>query len=134
TTMSNGSKRRTSEAAIRLLVGLVRPFGEGGERIVRLVYGRLVQQHARVGDAIAQRVAGLEAELLAHLTWDHGLAFDRNLGERGGRSGLSVHAIQDSLPSYVLQWRRSFLPPAASADEQPSIAQANSSQDLFWMF
>src|SRR5438874_7970810 len=101
TTTSNGSKRVSSEAAISLLVGRVRPLGERGEGIVRFARGRLVEQNSRVGDAIAQRVAGLESEPLAHLARDHGLAFDRDLRKDRRRAGRAVHGPICSLPSYV---------------------------------
>src|SRR5258705_9407978 len=73
-----------------LLVRLGCPFRKRCERIVA-GFGRLVEQDAVVGYAIAQGIARLKLQSFAHLTRNHGLALDRDLRERGGLARDAVN-------------------------------------------
>jgi len=92
----------SSETAKSLFVRLIGPFAKGRERIVRRVRRRLVEQDATFRHPIAERIPRFQAKALAHLARDDGLAFDRNLGERGLWARLALHRVATACPQTLM--------------------------------
>jgi len=88
-----GHDEKRSEVAVSPLVGLVRPFGEGCERIVRFVGRRLVDQDGAVRHSIAGRMSGRQPDKFALRARNYG--FPRRHARPYAEGGGALQSCRD---------------------------------------
>lgn len=87
----NDERTYELQSAISLLVCLGFPFGKQCKRVTGP--DSLVEQDAILGQPIAQGVAGLQLQPLAHCARNRGPAFGRDLRECGRLAADALHTL-----------------------------------------